>query len=94
MRGRIAYQGTDKREDYNNWYRPADGLLVAIRNDSRRSQGGQLHWSDAAFYQWSEVCEGEPHKLCYIIQDRVETNRVKQLSRRLTALPAYLSRKA
>jgi hypothetical protein len=72
VRGRIAYQGTDKREDYNNWYRPADGLLVAIRNDSRRSQGGLLHWSDAAFSQWSEVCGGEPHKLCYIIQDRVE----------------------
>jgi hypothetical protein len=72
VRGRIAYKGTDKREDYNNWYRPADGLLLAIKNDSRRPQGGLLHWSDAAFYQWSEVCGGEPHKLCCIIQDRVQ----------------------
>ena len=72
LRGSITYRGTDKREFYNNWYRPADGLLVAIRNDSHRSEGGVLNWSDAAFYQWSEVCNGEPHKLRYIIQDRVE----------------------
>jgi hypothetical protein len=55
VRGSINYRGTDKREEYNNWYRPADGLLVAIKNDSRRSQGGVLHWSGAAFYQWSSA---------------------------------------
>ena len=63
MRGSITYQGTDKRNEYNNWYTPADGLLVAIKNDSRRSQGGVLNWPDAAFYQWSEVCGGEPPQI-------------------------------
>ena len=90
VRGCIAYQGTDKREDYNNWYRPADGLLVTIKNDSRRSQGGILNWLDAVFYQWSEVCGGEPHKLRCIIQDRIKnkpSEAIVKEAHRLAGMP-------
>jgi hypothetical protein len=35
VRGSITYNGADMHEDYNNWYGPVDGLLVAIKNNSR-----------------------------------------------------------
>ena len=50
-----------------------------------------LNWSDAAFYQWGQVCNGESHILRCIIKDRVENKASEAIFKEAHRIPTEKS---